>query len=80
MATASDPRQHLHSLVDQLTDQQLPQAAQALEAIQRASLEAALRTIPGLRIPDKWPPHYPTVEPVSLPGESVAEQLIRDRR
>ena len=48
MATAPDSRQHLHELVDQLNEQQVPQAADALEAIHQASLEAILRSVPGL--------------------------------
>jgi hypothetical protein len=80
MAVASDPRRHLHQLVDELDDRQLPQAAQALEAIQQASLEAILRSIPGLRMPDHWPPRYADFEPISIPGEPVSEQLIRERR
>jgi len=46
MATAPDSRQHLHELVDQLNEQQVPQAADALEAIQQASLEAFCAAFP----------------------------------
>ena len=72
MAVASDPRRHRH--------RQLPRAAQALEAIQQASLEAILRSIPGLRMPDHWPRRYADLEPLSVSGEPVSEQLIRERR
>jgi hypothetical protein len=81
MATASDPRQHVHELVDQLNEQQLPQAAHALEAIQDASLEAILRAIPSLQMPDHWPPQFVEFEPLPVTGEDLpSERLIRERR
>jgi hypothetical protein len=82
MAVASDPRRHLHQLVDELEDRQLPHAAQALEAIQQASLEAILRSIPGLRMPDHWPPRYADFEPLPVAdGEELpSARLIRERR
>jgi hypothetical protein len=80
MAARSDPRQHLHELIDQLDEQQIPQAAQALERIRYGSLTAVLREIPDLHVPDHWPPRYPRVEPLTVPGEPASEQLIRERR
>lgn len=75
-----DLRNRLHDLVDQLDDREMPQAAQALERIRQTSLVEVLRDIPGLRLPDHWPPRYPEVEPLTLPGESASEILIRERR
>lgn len=80
MAAIPDPRHHLHELVDQLDEQQISQAAQALEAIRHHALIATLRDIPGLRVPDHWPPRYQDVEPLTVPGEPASEQLIRERR
>jgi hypothetical protein len=81
MAASSVSRQHLHELVDQLNEQQIPQAAHALEAIHDASLEAILRGIPGLRMPDHWPPQFMEFEPLPVTGEELpSEQLIRERR
>lgn len=80
MASQPDSRHHLHDLVDQLDDREIPQAAQALENIRRNSIPDLLRDIPGLRVPDHWPPQYPDVEPLTVPGESASEQLIRERR
>jgi len=81
MAATSDSRQHLQELVDQLNEQHIPQAAHALEAIQDASLEAILRGIPGLRMPDHWPPQFVEFEPLPVYGEELpSEQLIRERR
>ena len=80
MAAISDLRRHLHELVDQLGEQQIPQAAYALETIRHNALLAVLRDIPGLRIPDHWPPRYPKVESLTVSGEPASEQLIRERR
>lgn len=80
MAVISDSRQHLHQLVDQLDDRQISQAAQALETIRQNALLAVLREIPGLHVPDHWPPRYRDVEPLTVPGELASEQLIRERR
>jgi hypothetical protein len=80
MAAASDPRLHLHQLVDQLSEQQISQAALALETIRQNSLAAILREIPGLQVPDHWPPRYPDIEPLTVAGEPASEQLIRERQ
>jgi hypothetical protein len=31
-------------------------------------------------MPDHWPPRYPDVEPLTVPGEPASEQLMRERR
>jgi hypothetical protein len=81
MATASDSRHHLHQLVDELSDQHLPQATQALEALRQASLEGILRSVPGLRMPDHWPPQFVDFEPLPIADDELpSEQLIRERR
>jgi hypothetical protein len=80
MVDSSDQRRHLHELVDQLEGTQLPEATYALETIRQHSIAAVLRDIPGLRMPDHWPPLYPDVEPLPVPGEPASEQLIRERR
>ena len=80
MAAHSDPRQHLHALIDELEEPLLPQAAQALADLRHSPLIAALRDAPGLQIPEHWPPRYHEVEPLTVSGESVSEQLIRERR
>ena len=80
MAATPESRHHLHELVDQLDEQQLSQATQALETIRQNAFAALLRDIPGLRVPDHWPPRYPEVEPVTVEGEPASEQLIRERR
>ena len=39
-----------------------------------------LKSIPGIRLPDHWPPQYPDFEPIAIEGEPLSEQLIRERR
>jgi hypothetical protein len=39
-----------------------------------------LKAIPGLKVPDHWPPHFEKFEPIKVEGEPVSEQLIRERR
>ncbi len=76
----SEPRVRLHQLVDELSDQQLARAVAAIETILHDAIGAVLRNIPGLQMPDHWPPCYPDVEPMPVAGEPPSDQLIRDRR
>jgi hypothetical protein len=39
-----------------------------------------LRMIPGVKLPDRWPPQFEKFEPLRVEGEPVSEQLIRERR
>ena len=39
-----------------------------------------LRMIPGVKLPDHWPPQFENFEPLHVEGEPVSEQLIRERR
>ncbi len=39
-----------------------------------------LKMIPGVKLPDRWPPQYEKFEPLRVEGEPVSEQLIRERR
>jgi hypothetical protein len=43
-------------------------------------LAEILREIPGLGMPDHWPPRYPELEPIAVSGEPASEQLMRERR
>lgn len=80
MAASLDLRQRLRQLIDQLNEQQISQAAHALETIRQDSLGAILRAIPGLHMPEHWPPRYPAVEPLTVSGEPASDQLLRERR
>jgi hypothetical protein len=39
-----------------------------------------LKSVPGIKLPDHWPPHFEKFEPLRVEGEPVSEQLIRERR
>ena len=39
-----------------------------------------LKSIPGVKLPDHWPPCFEKFEPLNVEGEPVSEQLIRERR
>jgi hypothetical protein len=39
-----------------------------------------LKAIPGVKLPDRWPPRFEKFEPLRVEGEPVSEQLIRERR
>jgi hypothetical protein len=36
--------------------------------------------IPGLRLPDEWPPKYQDVTPIRLSGTPLSDEIIRVRR
>jgi hypothetical protein len=59
---------------------QVQETAEARRAREQEELLAVLRTIPGLRVPDHWPPRFADFEPMSFEGEPPSEQLIRERR
>jgi hypothetical protein len=39
-----------------------------------------LKMIPGVKLPDHWPPRFEKFEPLRVEGEPLSEQLIRERR
>jgi len=39
-----------------------------------------LKSIPGVKLPDHWPPRFEKFEPLRVEDEPVSEQLIRERR
>lgn len=39
-----------------------------------------LRGIPGVQLPEHWPPIFEKFEPLSVEGGPVSEQLVRERR
>lgn len=80
MATDSDTRQQLHRLIDQLSENQLGEAAKILEHLGNPPLDSLLREIPGAQPPDCWPPQYANFAPLPVAGEPPSERLIRERR
>jgi hypothetical protein len=80
MAETNPSRAALHQLLDQLPDEQMPAAFAALTQVQQDALRSTLASIPGLRMPARWPPQFSEFEPMSYEGEPPSEQLIRERR
>jgi hypothetical protein len=39
-----------------------------------------MKSVPGIKLPDHWPPRFEKFEPLRVEGEPVSEQLIRERR
>ena len=39
-----------------------------------------LRRIPGVNLPDHWPPQFEKFQPILVDGGPLSEQLIRERR
>jgi hypothetical protein len=73
-------KEQVHQAIDRLTEEQLNKVQAVLEQLHTDDPRERWRSIPGLRIPEEWPPDYGNFEPVRLDGESVSEQLIRERR
>ena len=40
----------------------------------------ALRAIPGVVLPDAWPPQLSHVEPIVAEGKAASQTLVEDRR
>jgi hypothetical protein len=73
-------KEQVHQAIDRLTEEQLNKVQAVLEQLHTDDPRERWRSIPGLRLPEEWPPDYGNFEPVRLDGESVSEQLIRERR
>ncbi len=77
-------KEQIHRAIDQLTDEQLMPVVDLLEGQSRSSIEdpdlAALKAIPGIRLPAQWPPRFEHFELIEVEGEPVSEQLVRERR
>lgn len=80
MSASPIQRQELHRLIDELDEKLLPEAAEALQSIGKASPADMLRGISGLQMPDHWPPRFVDFEPLPVSGELPSAQLIRERR
>jgi hypothetical protein len=73
-------KEQVHQAIDRLNDEQLNKVQAVLEQLHTDDPRERWRSIPGLRIPEQWPPDYGGFDPVRLEGEPVSEQLIRERR
>jgi hypothetical protein len=73
-------KEQVHQAIERLSDDQLSKIQAAIEQLTADDPRERWRSIPGLQLPDVWPPDYGDFQPVKLEGESVSEQLIRERR
>ena len=72
-------KEKLHQAIERLNDEQIGRVQAVLEQLS-ADPRERWRSIPGLGVPEQWPPDFGDFEAVKLDGEPVSEQLIRERR
>jgi hypothetical protein len=72
-------REEINEVLQDLDDEQLQQVLQAIKPIVNDPF-AGLRGVPGIHLPEHWPPEFEEFEPIKVEGEPVSEQLIRERR
>ena len=80
---ATTTRNELHEAIDRLNDEQAEQVMALVHQLLTQKpdpLWECLKTIPGLTVPDHWPPQFAEFEPLPVEGEPASEQLIRERR
>ena len=73
-------KEQIHEAIDRLSPDQLNQVQTVLEQLSREDPRERWRSIAGLSVPPVWPPDYGDFTAVTLSGESVADQILRDRR
>ena len=73
-------KEQIHEAIDRLSPDQLNQVQSVLEQLSGEDPRERWRSIAGLKVPAVWPPDFGDFSAVRLTGESVADQLIRDRR
>jgi len=73
-----------YAVVDGLTDEEasrlLAMARELRTADEQAAVLNALRAIPGVTVPDRWPPRFRDVEAVAVAGKQASQMLTEDRR
>lgn len=75
-ALARDPR----LAPEQIIEEALAERLGHYDPAQADPVWQKLKTMPGLHLPDHWPPQFAQMEPLHVEGESVSEQLVRERR
>jgi hypothetical protein len=73
-------KEQIHEAIDRLNPDQLSHVQSVLEQLSGDDPRERWKGISGLRVPAVWPPDYGDFRAVRLTGESVADQLIRERR
>jgi hypothetical protein len=75
-ALARDPSRSPEQILERALAEQAGREAAGLSD----PVWECLKSIPGIKLPDHWPPRFEKFEPLLLEGEPVSEQLIRERR
>ena len=82
-ASGMSTRQELHEAVDRLDESKLGDALVIVQNMLETDGDAMrrrLKALPGVKLPDQWPPTFAAFEPIQVEGEPVSEQLIRECR
>ena len=77
-------KEELYAVVETLTDEEahrlLAMARELETSGEQAAVLNALRAIPGVTMPDRWPPRFRDVEPITVAGKPASQMLTEDRR
>ena len=73
--------QHPAQSASEILEQALAERVERESAVAPSNLVwERLKTMPGVTLPDHWPPRFDKFEPLLVKGEPLSEQLIRERR
>lgn len=73
-------REELHQLIEGLNEEQLQHALKLFKPMVGKDPFRDLQGVPGIRLPEHWPPEFEDFEPMKVEGELPSRQLIRERR
>lgn len=77
-------KEELYAVVAGMTDEEANRILEFARELRRADEEAALldalKAIPGVSLPEQWPPHFRDVEPAVVSGRPASEMVVEDRR
>ena len=76
-ALARNPGRSPEEILEQALAERVAQEAPPAPA---DTVWERLKMIPGVQLPDHWPPQFEKFEPLRIEGEPVSKQLIRERR
>jgi hypothetical protein len=76
-ALARNPGRSPEEILEQaLAERSAHEAAPALAG----PVWERLKSLPGIKLPHRWPPHFKSINPLRVEGELPSERLIRERR
>jgi len=74
------PGRSAEEILEQALLEQAGRAHAPADARESDPVWQALSKIPGIGMPEHWPPEFQRHEKLKVEGEPVSEQLIRERR